>query len=160
MSGRHFHFLLRSTRAGKQPYGVTRIIRSANPKNEHMASCLLLAACYCQETLASVKKAFNSLSFTANKQILLCAHFQEFNDVLQITEELWPDLLPKLMLVQVVLDRACQASGVYIRSGIRSKYIGFVALPRMIDNIRKCSFCEDIEWKNDHHRNSCRRYDR
>ncbi|KAF8750377.1 protein tag [Rhizoctonia solani] len=57
-----------------------------------------------QETIASVRRAFNSLSRTPASQILLFARFEEFGDDLQVTEELWSDLLPRLMLVTVILD--------------------------------------------------------
>ncbi|KAH7332860.1 ubiquitin-related domain-containing protein [Rhizoctonia solani] len=57
-----------------------------------------------QETISSVKRAFSALSNTPTNQILLCARFEEFGDDLQVTDELWSDLLPRLMLVTVVLD--------------------------------------------------------
>ncbi|CAE6418962.1 unnamed protein product [Rhizoctonia solani] len=57
-----------------------------------------------QETISSVKRAFSALNNTATNQILLCARFEEFGDDLQVTDELWSDLLPRLMLVTVMLD--------------------------------------------------------
>ncbi|CUA67939.1 hypothetical protein RSOLAG22IIIB_07625 [Rhizoctonia solani] len=57
-----------------------------------------------QETIASVKRAFSALHNTPTNQILLCARFEEFGDDLQVTDELWSDLLSRLMLVTVILD--------------------------------------------------------
>ncbi|KAL5637693.1 hypothetical protein ACGC1H_002083 [Rhizoctonia solani] len=57
-----------------------------------------------QETIASVKRAFSALHNTPLNQILLCARFEEFGDDLQVTDELWSDLLSRLMLVTVMLD--------------------------------------------------------
>ncbi|KEP47996.1 ubiquitin-like Rad60 SUMO-like protein [Rhizoctonia solani 123E] len=56
------------------------------------------------ETIASVKRAFSALHNTPPNQILLCARFEEFGDDLQVTDELWSDLLSRLMLVTVMLD--------------------------------------------------------
>ncbi|KAJ1302340.1 hypothetical protein OPQ81_001155 [Rhizoctonia solani] len=57
-----------------------------------------------QETIASVKRAFSTLNRTRPNQILLFARFEEFGDDLQVTDELWSELLPRLMLVTVMLD--------------------------------------------------------
>jgi hypothetical protein len=86
------------------------------------AEWFVLMMCRCQATVASVKDAFSSLRYTSD-EILLFARFEEYNDVLQITRNLWPDLLPSLMLVKVALDRPPQQqhARAYVCSGMQSK---------------------------------------
>jgi hypothetical protein len=103
-----------------------------------------------QATVASVKNAFSSLRYTQN-EILLFVRFEEYNDVLQITEDLWPDLLPSVMLVYVVLDRSSQQQRParrHIRSGMQSK-LSFGYL-RVADNISVHSFREEPDRRNDY----------
>jgi len=56
------------------------------------------------ETIASVKKAFKVLRSTPADQILLSAQFLEYNDTIEITEDMWAELVPRLMAVNVVLE--------------------------------------------------------
>lgn len=53
---------------------------------------------------------FDSLASIPNKLILLCASFEEVGDVVQITEDLWPELMPRLVVVKVALHRPSQSA--------------------------------------------------
>jgi hypothetical protein len=54
-----------------------------------------------QETIQFIKDAFPSLRSIPADHIAILAHFADFGDLLQITRDLWPDLMPSLMTVQV-----------------------------------------------------------
>jgi hypothetical protein len=98
-----------------------------------------------QATVASVKRAFNSLKYTPN-DILLFNRFEEYDDKVQITEELWPDLLPSLTLVQVALDPPSRQQG-QVSGSMESKFSCWDL--RIVDNIWVHSFCDDNDRWND-----------
>lgn len=72
-------------------------------------------------TVTSIKRAFNSLQDTPDDQILISSRFQEFNDTLQITDDLWPDVLPRLTLVTISLDRGSQSNNHTSNTGSQGK---------------------------------------
>ncbi|CUA71003.1 hypothetical protein RSOLAG22IIIB_09290 [Rhizoctonia solani] len=65
-----------------------------------------------QGTLASIKKNFAPLKTAANSQIALLAYFAEANYYIVVTEDLWYDLLPRLIVIRVTLvnDRSSVSS--------------------------------------------------
>ncbi|CAE6507983.1 unnamed protein product [Rhizoctonia solani] len=56
-----------------------------------------------QGTLASIKKNFAPLRTAANSQVALLAYFEEVNDYIIVTEDMWYDLLPRLIVIRVTL---------------------------------------------------------
>lgn len=68
--------------------------------------------------MGSIKKAFKALRSTHSDRISISAWFEEFQDTLQIPEELWPELMSRLMLVKVVLSNPSEdAEDVSIHGG-------------------------------------------
>ncbi|CAE7142225.1 unnamed protein product [Rhizoctonia solani] len=55
-------------------------------------------------TVASIKKNVRALKRAPDNQIILLAHLVEVGDNVQVTEDVWPDLLPTLLTIQVELD--------------------------------------------------------
>jgi hypothetical protein len=66
-----------------------------------------------QATIASVRKAFPALALLHPSRILLLARFSEFGDhPVEISDELWAEILPALMNVDVAIgEDVQQASG-------------------------------------------------
>jgi hypothetical protein len=65
------------------------------------STCSLL-----QVTVSSVKQAFRALRFTASDRITLFALFEGFDGLIQVTHEMWSELLPQFTAITVVLDDA------------------------------------------------------
>ncbi|CAE6458858.1 unnamed protein product [Rhizoctonia solani] len=59
-----------------------------------------------QETIASIKKNVHELKKTPDDQVMMLAFLEEVDDHVQITEEIWADLLPRLVKVRVELGNA------------------------------------------------------
>ncbi|KAG9084866.1 hypothetical protein FS749_004893 [Ceratobasidium sp. UAMH 11750] len=57
-----------------------------------------------KSTVAYVKRAFRPLRSVVSDDIEICAWFEEHDDVVRITEELWAELLPRLKLVKILLE--------------------------------------------------------
>ncbi|KAG9079889.1 hypothetical protein FRC06_007343 [Ceratobasidium sp. 370] len=56
-------------------------------------------------TVASVKRAFKPLRFAAPDDIEICAWFEEHDDLIRVTEELWAELLPRLRLIKILFEK-------------------------------------------------------
>ncbi|KDN35104.1 hypothetical protein RSAG8_11886, partial [Rhizoctonia solani AG-8 WAC10335] len=54
-----------------------------------------------QETIASIKKNVREFKSTPNDQIIMLAFLAEVDDHVQLTEEVWADLLPRLVTIRV-----------------------------------------------------------
>ncbi|CAE6412651.1 unnamed protein product [Rhizoctonia solani] len=65
-----------------------------------------------KETIASIKKNVHRLRKAPSHQIVISALLEEVNDHVQITEEVWPNLLSSLMTIRVELDEEMDASSV------------------------------------------------
>ncbi|CAE6494293.1 unnamed protein product [Rhizoctonia solani] len=59
-----------------------------------------------QETIASIKKNVQGLKTTPDDQVVMLAFLEEVDDHVQITEEIWADLLPRLVKVRVEVGSA------------------------------------------------------
>ncbi|KAF8594411.1 hypothetical protein BDV93DRAFT_481881 [Ceratobasidium sp. AG-I] len=59
-----------------------------------------------QESVESIKKTFKDLRSVGSDRISITAWFEEFKDTLQIPEELWPELVPRLMLIEIILSKS------------------------------------------------------
>ncbi|CUA71001.1 hypothetical protein RSOLAG22IIIB_09288 [Rhizoctonia solani] len=57
-----------------------------------------------QITVASIKKIFHSFKKVPNGRIAILAHFEEVNDHVEVTEDLWPAILPSLKAVRIELN--------------------------------------------------------
>ncbi|KAF8603246.1 hypothetical protein BDV93DRAFT_607059, partial [Ceratobasidium sp. AG-I] len=55
-------------------------------------------------TVASIKKAFTELQLIPADRILLSSRFDGFDDLIQVTEDMWAELVPRLMVVNVLLE--------------------------------------------------------
>jgi hypothetical protein len=54
--------------------------------------------------LSSAKKLFHALQNVNNERIRLISTFEEFGDTpIQITEDIWADLLPELLKVDIIV---------------------------------------------------------
>ncbi|CAE6465775.1 unnamed protein product [Rhizoctonia solani] len=58
-----------------------------------------------QEVLMSIKKSFRGLKATEHDRIIVLSFLEEVNDLVEITEGVWESLLPRLMTIQVALDK-------------------------------------------------------
>ncbi|CUA71002.1 hypothetical protein RSOLAG22IIIB_09289 [Rhizoctonia solani] len=56
-----------------------------------------------QGTVASIKKNIRSLKKAPNNRILILAHLEEVDDHVQVTEDVWSDLLPRFTTIRVDL---------------------------------------------------------
>ncbi|EUC55115.1 ubiquitin-like protein [Rhizoctonia solani AG-3 Rhs1AP] len=65
-----------------------------------------------QETIASIKRNVHGLRTVPDDQVSVLALLEEVGDYVQITEDVWPELLPRLMSVRVELanDRSSDSS--------------------------------------------------
>ncbi|CAE6369859.1 unnamed protein product [Rhizoctonia solani] len=59
-----------------------------------------------QETITSIKKNVHECGTTPHEQVTLLAFLKEVGDHVQITEEVWAKLLPRLLTIRVKLDNA------------------------------------------------------
>ncbi|KAF8594413.1 ubiquitin-domain-containing protein [Ceratobasidium sp. AG-I] len=64
-----------------------------------------------QESIASIKRAFRPLRHTPPDRILISAQFREYNDTIEITQEMWAELVPRLVVVNVALDTPAALPG-------------------------------------------------
>ncbi|QRV96130.1 ubiquitin-like Rad60 SUMO-like protein [Ceratobasidium sp. AG-Ba] len=53
------------------------------------------------KTISSLKSVFEELESVPDKRIRICSTFPEFDGEIQVTEDLWEDLLPSLTQVTV-----------------------------------------------------------
>ncbi|KAG9100973.1 hypothetical protein FRC07_010369 [Ceratobasidium sp. 392] len=56
--------------------------------------------------LTLVKEAFRSLNSISEERISILAFIEEIGDTLEVSKGIWPDLLPELKRVTIVLDSA------------------------------------------------------
>ncbi|EUC55128.1 ubiquitin family protein, putative [Rhizoctonia solani AG-3 Rhs1AP] len=56
-------------------------------------------------TMASIKKAFSQLRNVPDQQIQLFVKLEQLDDLAQVVEDLWEELVPSLLLVKVVMAR-------------------------------------------------------
>ncbi|CUA67941.1 hypothetical protein RSOLAG22IIIB_07627 [Rhizoctonia solani] len=54
-----------------------------------------------QETIASIKKNVRELKVTPDDQVVMLTFLEEVDDYVQITEEIWTELLPRLVKIRV-----------------------------------------------------------
>ncbi|EUC55127.1 hypothetical protein RSOL_092840, partial [Rhizoctonia solani AG-3 Rhs1AP] len=54
-------------------------------------------------TIASIKKAFSQLRNVSDQQIQLFVKLEQLDDLAQVVEDLWDELVPSLPLVRVVM---------------------------------------------------------
>lgn len=65
----------------------------------------LLTRLESKATISAVKKSFKVLHSTDSEEIMICTRLKESNnDMVQITEDLWPDLVPGLTQVTIMVD--------------------------------------------------------
>ncbi|CAE6455774.1 unnamed protein product, partial [Rhizoctonia solani] len=81
-------------------------------------------------TVASIKKNIRGLKKAPNNRILILAHLEEVDDHVQVTEDVWSDLLPRLTAIRVDLadDSSSDSS-----DGCTGGSNAFPALPRQGD---------------------------
>lgn len=96
-----------------------------------------------QESITSVKKAFKALRFTPPDQILLSAQFWEYNDTIEISEDMWAELVPRLMVVNVILETRVvpptpryRGTQIYVKTLLGKIFPLEVMLSDTIDNIK------------------------
>lgn len=86
-----------------------------------------------QQSIASIKRVFRALRLISEEQILISAEFREYNDTIEITEELWAELVPRLMVVNVTLDTPLVPSAAQY-GGSQSKRI-YIYVPSAMSNL-------------------------
>lgn len=59
--------------------------------------------------MAAIKKVFSALRNTKDEDLGINVHLEELDDIYRIGGEIWPDLLPRLTTVKVVLDPIVQS---------------------------------------------------
>ncbi|KAG8710119.1 hypothetical protein FRC08_017588 [Ceratobasidium sp. 394] len=58
------------------------------------------------DTITSIKAAFQSLRSVPPKHIMICASFPGLDGDIQVTEDLWAEVLPDLMQVTIIVHQA------------------------------------------------------